>query len=418
METGTSLGMYSIGIGDRFGHQGVAQLHALGLALQAGVSLTPVWNKSNREHSIIGTTPGDTRMAADAAVREAGWKLPYYVDADHIGLNNVHLFAESSDFFTVDVADFIGKPAPASDVASYLDFVRKFRGRVVVPGLSEPLAVGDHDLEDLTKKYLLPIKEAGKIYRRIHSLKAALPFVTEISIDESSSPQSPQELFFILAGIAQEGIPVQTIAPKFSGQFLKGIDYVGSPTLFAREFESDLHIINFAVKEFGLPPTLKISVHSGSDKFSLYPVISRTIHKLKAGLHLKTAGTTWLEEIIGLAESGGEGLDIARRIYRLSFERIEELCKPYTSVVSIDRGRLPDPGKVNSWTSLQFVAALKHDQSNPSYNLHFRQLLHVGFKIAAELGSEYTRALDLHRDVVGRNVTENLWNRHLVPLFM
>ena len=202
MTTESVIGKYSIGIGDRFGHQGVAQLQALVLALQAGVGLTPVWNKSNREHSIIGTRPEDTRRAADAAVRQAMWKFPHYVDADHIGLKNVHLFVQSSDFFTVDVADFIGKPAPASDVASYMDFVKKFRGPVTVPGLPELLLVGDRDLEDLTRKYLLPIKEAGKIYRLIRSLKGDLPFVTEISIDESFDPQSPQELFFILAGIA------------------------------------------------------------------------------------------------------------------------------------------------------------------------------------------------------------------------
>jgi hypothetical protein len=412
------IGRFSIGIGDRFGHQGGAQLRALAMALQAGVVLTPVWNKSHREHSIIGTTPADTRRAADAAVLEAGWEFPHYVDADHIGIKNVHPFAGSSDFFTIDVADFIGKPADASDVKSYIDYVKGYRGRVVVPGLAEPLAVTDQDLEDLTQKYLLPIKEAGNVYRHIRSLKGNLPFVTEISIDEALSPQTPQELFFILAGIAREGIPVQTIAPRFSGQFLKGIDYVGSPALFAREFESDIHIINFAVKQFGLPPTLKMSVHSGSDKFSLYPVISRIVHNLQAGLHLKTAGTTWLEELIGLAESGGEGLGIARRIYARSFERIDELCKPYESVVNIDRSRLPDPGTVDSWSGAQFAAALKHNQSNPSYNLHLRQLLHVGFRVAAELGDEYVHALERHKDVVGRNVTENLWKRHVAPLFV
>ncbi len=418
METDGIIARFSIGVGDRFGHQGVAQLRALTMALQAGVVLTPVWNKSNREHSIIGTTPADTRRTADAAVREAGWKFPYYVDADHIGIKNVHLFADSSDFFTIDVADFIGKPAEASDVASYVDYVKDYLGRITVPGLAEPLDVRDRDLEVLTQKYLLPITEAGKVYRHIRSLKGSLPFVTEISIDEALSPQTPQELFFILAGIAREGIPVQTIAPKFSGQFLKGIDYVGSPALFAREFESDIHILNFAIKQFGLPPTLKMSVHSGSDKFSLYPVISRIIHKLQAGLHLKTAGTTWLEELIGLAESGGEGLEIAQRIYTSSFERIDELCKPYESVIDIDSSRLPDPAAVDAWSSAQFVASLKHEQSNPHYNLHLRQLLHVGFRVAAEMGDEYVHALERHKDVVGRNVTENLWKRHVAPLFV
>lgn len=411
------LEKYSIGIGDRFGHEGEAQLRALERARNSGIRVVPVWNKSYREHSIIGSTPADTRRAADAAVRNAGWKESYYVDADHINLTTVEHFLPFCDFFTIDVADYIGRPPEPSDLAAYVDAVRAYRGRVEVPGLGEPLQITDGDVDGIARKYLWPVKEAGRISRRIREAKGSTPWIAEVSFDETANPQTPKELFFILAAIAREGIPVQTIAPKFSGRFLKGVDYVGSTELFAREFEDDLHVIAFAVGNFGLPGNLKMSVHSGSDKFSLYPVMGKAIRKLGAGLHLKTAGTTWLEELIGLAVSGGKGLAIARTIYRRAYERREELSKPYATVIDIEMSKLPAPAVVDAWSGDQFAAALRHDVSNPSYNLHLRQLLHIAFRVAAEMDGEFLDALVSNREAVSLNVSENLWKRHLLPLF-
>src|SRR5205814_1797651 len=113
--------------------------------------------------------------------------------------------------------------------------------------------------------------------------------------------QTPADLLVILAAIADEGIPVQTIAPKFSGRFNKGVDYSGDLAQFEKEFHADLAVMAFAVKRYGLPGSLKLSVHSGSDKFSIYAPIRRVLARFDTGLHLKTAGTTWLEELIGLA---------------------------------------------------------------------------------------------------------------------
>jgi hypothetical protein len=412
------LERYSIGVGDRFGCEGEAQLRALTRAHKGGVLVTPVWNKSFREHSIIGSTPAETRRAVDAAVLNAGWKAPYYVDADHINMKTVDLFLSSCDFFTIDVADYIGRMPDPSDVAAFHETVRELRGRVSVPGLRAPLEVSDSDVDIIAKKYLWPVKEAGRIGRRIREGKGETPFVTEVSFDEAFEPQTPKELLFILAAIAWEGIPIQTIAPKFSGKFLKGIDYVGSPGLFAQEFEDDVHVIAFAVKRFRLPSNLKMSVHSGSDKFSLYPIMGKVIRKLDAGLHLKTAGTTWLEEVIGLASAGGSGLMIAKTIYRRAYDRVEELSKPYKTVIEIDRRKLPLPATVDTWSGTQFASALRHDAGNPAYNIHFRQLLHIGFKVAAEMGKEYLEALTQNREAVARNVSENLWERHLRPLFL
>ena len=176
-------------------------------------------------------------------------------------------------------------------------------------------------------------------------------------------------------------------------------------------------MLDYAVANFGLPETLKLSVHSGSDKFSLYPIINRLVRKHGAGLHVKTAGTTWLEEVIGLAESGGEGLRVAKAIYGGAHARFEELTAPYATVIDIDRTRLPAPEEVGGWTSSEFVKALRHDASCDGYNSHLRQLIHVGFKVAAQLGHEYTAALEANAEIVSRNVKRNLLERHIVPIF-
>jgi len=217
--------------------------------------------------------------------------------------------------------------------------------------------------------------------------------------------------------IAAEGIPAQTIAPKFTGRFNKGVDYVGDLAQFEKEFDEDLHVIRFAIQEFGLPANLKLSVHSGSDKFSLYPIINRLIKQHDVGLHVKTAGTTWLEEVIGLAEADGAALAVAKDIYAGAYARFEELTGPYATVVDIDQAALPTPDAVAGWDAAQFVATLRHEQSEAQYNQSFRQLVHVAFKVAAEMEGRYLEALQANAAVIAKNVTHNLYARHLKPIF-
>ena len=409
---------YSMGIGDRFARQGKAQLRAMRLASQQGAHVVPVWNKSFREHQIIGTKPADVRAEADAAVRDLKWDGAYHVDADHIGLKNVELFLDASDFFTLDVADFTGESADAEAVDTFVAGMSRFVGELQLDGLDEPLVITEHLIRDAAGKYLLAVQEAGRIYRHIRDAKGEGNFITEVSMDETDAPQTPVEMLLILAAVAQEGIPAQTIAPKFTGRFNKGVDYVGDVEQFTREFRQDLAVLRFAVGEFGLPGTLKLSVHSGSDKFSIYGPIHDAINEFDAGLHLKTAGTTWLEELIGLAEAGGDGLAIAREVYAQAYPKFDELCQPYATVIAIDRDKLPTPEEVNAWTGEQYADALRHDPTCPEFNPHFRQLLHVGYKVAAKMGDRYLQALDEHEESVARNVTENLFDRHIKPLFL
>ena len=309
------------------------------------------------------------------------------------------------------------QPTPAS-VKAFADHHPELIGKIVIPRIPRPFETTRADVERIAGKYLLAVQDAGKIYRHIAQARDAAGFITEVSMDETDSPQTPPELLIILAALADEQVPIQTIAPKFTGRFNKGVDYVGDVKQFEKEFNDDLAVIDFAVKKYGLPATLKLSVHSGSDKFSIYAPIRRALKKFKAGLHLKTAGTTWLEELIGLAEAGGDGLALAREIYADALSHVDELCAPYATVIDIKRDQLPTPAVVNGWTSQQFVAALRHNPKCKEFNSSFRQLLHVGFKIAARKGDRYLNALKQHEAVIAKNVTENLYERHMKPLLL
>jgi tagaturonate epimerase len=408
---------YSFGVGDRFNHEGLAQLKAIIKANNRGVEVSPVWNKSNREHNIVHSEPEGTRMEADEAVKAMGWEKPYFVDADHINLTNVDRFIMYSDFFTLDVAMYIGNEAGAEEREAFKKSCSSLGSEVVIPGIPEPVKITEQLLDEVAGKYLAAIKEAGKIYRHIESVKGAGNFVTEVSMDEVESPQTPVDMFFILKMIADEKIPAQTIAPKFTGRFNKGVDYVGDVDQFAKEFEQDVLVIDYAVKAFGLPGNLKLSVHSGSDKFTIYPVMGEIIKKYDKGIHVKTAGTTWLEEVIGLAVSGEEGLKVAKEIYANALTRKDELCGPYADVIDIDESKLPSAAEVDGWSGEKFGNALRHIPGHPDYNPNFRQLIHVGYKVAAEMGEKYTGLLEKYADVVGSCVEENIFERHLKRLF-
>lgn len=411
------LGKYSFGTGDRFSMQGEAQLKGIMKALEHGIEIHPVWNKSNREHMTIHSEPIQTRQEADAAVKALGWSKPYFVDADHINMSNVDKFVHHCDFFTMDVADFIGKKATDAEIEAFVKRNEKYLGAFSIPGVEEQFEITLELLQQIAGKFLFAIQQAGTIYRHIEGIKGKGNFITEVSMDEVADAQSPLEMFFILSMVAAEGIPAQTIAPKFTGRFNKGVDYVGDLVLFRKEFEQDLLVIDLAIAEFGLPKNLKLSVHSGSDKFSIYPIMGELIKKHNKGIHVKTAGTTWLEEAIGLAMAGGEALQMIKDIYKGGLSRYDELAGPYATVIDIDTSKLPTTAEVDGWDGETMANSLRHIPDHPQYNLHFRQLMHVSYKLAAERGEAYISLLRQHSELVGSQVTENIFDRHIKRLF-
>ena len=197
----------------------------------------------------------------------------------------------------------------------------------MIDGIDDAFETTKEQLAEIAARLLPACGEAGRIYRHILERKAGVAFVTEVSMDETGRPQTPFELLVTLAALADEQVPAETIAPRFCGEFHKGVDYEGDGAQFEREFRAHLAVIRHAVGRYALPATLKLSVHSGSDKFSIYAPIRRVLADTGAGLHLKTAGTTWLEELIGLAEAGGAGLALAKEVYAEAYARREECAR-------------------------------------------------------------------------------------------
>lgn len=408
------LAKYSIGIGDRFGHQGKALLTAIMKAEEKGINITPVWNKSFREHQITGTTPISVLMEAKKAAKELKWKGDYFIDADHVNLNSIDIFLDSSNYFTLDVSDSLSKPYPEEKVKKFVKKYKKLIEDLELPSFN----FEKNGLEKVAKKYLPAVKEAKRMYNKIVNIKKEDSFIIEISIDEVEDSQSPNELLIILCAVSDEEIPIQAIAPKFIGRFIKGVDFQGDTSQFKNHFESLLRVIQCIKTIFPLMNDLKLSIHSGSDKFSIYPIINELIKKNKAGIHLKTAGTTWLEEVIGLVQSGFEGLEMVKEIYKKAYYRFDELSNPYKKVIDINQELLPSPQEVLKWSVDEMVNCLRHDISNKNYNPHFRQFFHIAYKIAAEMRDSYEKVLEKYKEIISKNVVENIYKRHIQPLFM
>ena len=176
------LSKYSIGVGDRFNHQAKAQLSAIKKAEELGVLITPVWNKSFREHQIIKSRPENTRIQADKAVKMLNWEHQYFVDADHVGLNTIDHFIDSCDFYTLDVADFIGKKTDGDKLKSFIANNKKFCGSFKIQGIQETIEINGSIIQSAAEKFLFAIEEAGRIYRHLLERKGQNPFVVEVSL--------------------------------------------------------------------------------------------------------------------------------------------------------------------------------------------------------------------------------------------
>ena len=141
-----ALPRFSFGVGDRFAQQAVAQLAAFERLAADGIVVAPVWNKSNREHSLIGSLPESVRAAAERAVAQRQWPHPWFVDADHIRLDTVEPFLAASDFFTIDVADSIGQPADDALVAAFVARHGELLQSLSIPGIAAPIELSPASL--------------------------------------------------------------------------------------------------------------------------------------------------------------------------------------------------------------------------------------------------------------------------------
>ena len=368
-------------------------------AKEKGIPIVPVWNKSNREHQIIHSSPGDTRIEADSAVSALRWQDPYFVDADHINLHTVDAFIDHSDFFTLDVAESIGGEVENSELEDFLQIGSPYMGTLEIPGIEEPFHVTEDELAGIAKNFLGAVREAAAIHNHIVSKKGSDKFVAEVSMDEVDDPQTPVELFFILLMISHYRIPAQTIAPKFTGRFNKGVDYVGDVEQFKKEFEQDLLVIDYAVKKFGLPGNLKLSVHSGSDKFTIYPIMGELIRKYDKGIHVKTAGTNWLEALRCVAKCNP---NLYRLMHRKAFEYYEEALQYYHITADISK-----------------IESIDHveDEDLSAYldKIESRQLLHITYgglltdlSIRESFFNTLNKYEDTHYELINNHISKHM----------
>jgi hypothetical protein len=280
--------------------------------------------------------------AATWAVIEEGWTDPWGADADHLKTPaDVELMAEAGfTMFTIDPGDHVVDAAdtmsdtelqeaatslPWSDLEDSLGHaLRRYSGGVIEAGTNLTLGPSTEDVLRAWVKYGASLAHTARIYRHIASTMGERPFEVEVSVDETASVTTPFEHWLVASELKRLGVRWVGLAPRFIGDFEKGIDYRGDLDLFRREYVKHL-----AVAE-ALGP-YKISIHSGSDKFGVY----RTIGEIgRGGVHVKTAGTSYLEALRTLA---GEEPALCREILDFSRSLYEHERRTYHVSARLDR---------------------------------------------------------------------------------
>jgi hypothetical protein len=410
-----TLGKYSMGIGDKFGKQSRAQLLAFEMASFAGVEITPVWNKSAREHQITGTTPLMTREAAEKAVSTIKWDKPYFLNAEGFSSANIHNFIDDCNFFTIDASLFASNTITEKELNDFISNFAQFLDQIKVPGQKESFAITNAQIKSFAKKYLPILNEISTINQILTEKKGNGNYLLEISFAaEKELPTN--DIFYLLASLAFKKIPVQVFSTSLPGLFCNGVDFMGEVKTTLDAIEANILAINLAKRIFTLPEDLKLGLHNASDKFSLYPGIGNLMRKYNVGIHLRTSGTSWLEECIGLAKANEDALDLVKTIYSLTLHRIEKLSKPYGKHLSINQLKLPSTLEMVGWNSEAMSSVLTHD-GNEYYNPDMRQLMHISYEVAAEYGDIFQEALTENAEIIGQQVTKNLYERHIKRLF-
>ncbi|QGH36538.1 hypothetical protein GI584_21885 [Gracilibacillus salitolerans] len=359
----------TMGLGDRLGVASPGHIETV-----KGRKVKPILaQQSVRELTLLNRTMTDILDAATFAVFQEGYKDGYGADADHIKLEKDIEYALDLgfSFITLDCSEQIRNDVEGlveEDVhKEYADLPVDRKEYYNSHYLNKTFNVQGLDIafdEASLHKNVLVYGEAIDFMEHVFNAyisKAEKAIDFEISIDETETVTAPEAHFFVAEELRRRGVTVQSLAPRFCGEFQKGIDYIGDLT----QFEKELHEHADIAKYFGY----KLSIHSGSDKFSVFPIIGKYTEGL---LHIKTAGTNWLEAVRVIAQVNP---DLYRRMHVYAEEHFEETLKYYHVT--------PD---------LESVAPLfeTKDEDLPSYMDHdaSRQLFHVTYGILLTAKSE------------------------------
>jgi hypothetical protein len=393
----------SFGFGDRLG------LATPGHARAANEfeGLAPIFaQQSVRENARTGRMPQEVLDDAMWGVFQAGWRGAWGADADHLKTpDDVDAFiAAGYPFYTIDPGDHVDDEAHTAPVnaltakvealpwdaleITQVDLERRYLDRSFDLG-EFAVAFDRETLYRAAAKYGRAIAHTTRMYRHLLEQMGDEPFELEVSVDETGTPTSPEEHTFIASELKRLGVEWVSLAPRYIGRFEKGVDYIGD----LGDFETELAKHAAIARAFG---PYKLSVHSGSDKFSIYPIIAGLTDGL---LHVKTAGTSYLEALRAIARVDP---DFFREILRLARDRYETDRATYH--VSAELSKVPPPD------------ALDDDElSDLLKQFDARQVLHVTFgSVLDELGGRLLSTLEAHESVYAE-VLERHFQRHLSP---
>jgi tagaturonate epimerase len=397
----------SAGFGDRLGRATPGHVDALRASGAEGGIAAIFAQQSMRENARTGRTPQEVLDDATRGAFLAGWASPVGADADHLkteGDIDVCL-AAGYTMFTIDPGDHVGDDAdalggaalddafaqrpPWGDLASSpADLKGRLGSRAIDLG-DRTLRFAPGDLERAAVKYGAAIAHVARLVRHLRAQAGPDRAEVEVSVDETATPTSLAEHAYLALEMRRLGVDWVSLAPRFVGAFEKGVDYVGDLGALARDLAGHARVAQ------SLGP-YKLSLHSGSDKFAVYPIAAAAT---LGRVHLKTAGTSYLE---ALRVAGAADPALLHEILRLALERFADDVRSYH--VSGRPEQVPDLATLSGRAAL---ALLEHDPT--------RQVLHVTFGSAlARHGAALLALLDAHEDPY-RAALRRHFERHLAP---
>jgi tagaturonate epimerase len=391
----------SFGFGDRLGLATPGHVRAL---RAAGDGVAPIFaQQSIREMERTKRSPAQVLTDAAWGVFMEGWRGGFGADADHLKTTaDIDACLDAGyTFFTFDPGAYVdpsadGKAAPAlSEALGALpwtllddrseDMRRRYRNRALDLDGPRPVILEDEEVVRAAVKYGRAVAHVVFLYRHLRKRNADVE--VEISVDETQTPTTPVQHAYVATELRRLGVQWVSLAPRFVGRFEKGVDYIGDPAAF----DADAAVHAALARRFG---PYKLSLHSGSDKLSVYGAFGR---RAGAFAHIKTAGTSYLEALRTVAPLEPA---LFRAVYRLAHERYEHDRASYH--VSAVAAHAPAPESVGD---AELASLL--DQFDA------REMLHVTFGSAlAEYGDRLQAALRAHPDAYDANL-ERHFVRHL-----
>jgi hypothetical protein len=334
----------SIGCGDRLGLATPGHVHAVRKGTMAPIFA----QQSIREMTRTQRTPEQVMDDATWGVFQEGWREGFGADADHLKtLDDAdRCIAAGFIFYTVDPGDHVDNAADADDVttlrqkvealpwdeleASSDDLRRTYLGQKLDVG-DFAITFSEEELLRAAAKYSRAVAHTVRMYRHVADQMGDQAFELEMSVDETETPTTIPEHYFVASELNRLGVKWVSLAPRYIGRFEKGVDYIGDLDAFEADFAQHVAI----AKALG---PYKLSLHSGSDKFSIYPIFARVAGDL---VHLKTAGTSYLEALRAIA---GTDPGLFREILAFAFERYDEDRASYH--VSADPTKVATPDQL------------------------------------------------------------------------